>query len=153
MLRRYEVLLLTVSEITQDEARDLENSLEKLIEKAKGSLISFDRWGKYRLAYAVNNNEYGVYFLMRFEIPQEITLLADLESMLSVKFNDIVIRTMITRLEADAPLTYQRPRSLEEGPITREPSLFSEGGRGNHEREQRGPRHHYNRMADGGQEA
>lgn len=114
---RYEILMLTVPEITQDETKQLENRLEKMIEEHKGVVLSFERWGKMLLAYPVKKNEYGVYFLMRFEIEKNATpLLNELATIFAVKLNDIVMRHFITKLDAAASLVYQRPQSLEEAP-------------------------------------
>jgi small subunit ribosomal protein S6 len=114
---RYEILMLSVPEITQDEVKQLENRLEKLVEQYKGSLLSFERWGKYRLAYPVKKNDYGVYFLLRFEIKQDPTaLLNEIKTIFAVKLNDIIMRHLVSRLDADASLAYQRPQSLEDAP-------------------------------------
>lgn len=116
-MSRYEVLMLTVPEITQDESRQLEDKLEKLVESFKGVVVSFERWGKFRLAYPVNKNDYGVYFLFRFEVGENaIALLDELKMMFAVKLNNLVMRHMTTRLDADASLAYQRPPALEETP-------------------------------------
>lgn len=124
MLRQYEALLLTVPEITGDEVKNLETQLDKIVRSSTGSTISFERWGKYRLAYDVNKSEYGVYFLMRFEAPQGTQLINDMKTALKVKLNNVVMRDMISVLDPKQPLTYQRPRSLEEAP-TREAEGFS----------------------------
>lgn len=124
MIQKYEALLLTMPEITSDEAKDLETQLDKAVRAGKGSTISFERWGKYKLSYDVNKNEYGVFFLMRFEVPKGTSLVHDLKTMFKVKLNTIVMRDMISVLDPMQPLTYQRPRSLEEAP-TREESFFN----------------------------
>ena len=81
---RYEVLFLTVPEITKDESQSIQDLFSQSIRKAKGKMLSFDRWGKYRLAYLVRKNEYGVYFLVRFDVEHEErdALLADLKDIL-----------------------------------------------------------------------
>jgi small subunit ribosomal protein S6 len=114
---RYEILMLSVPEITGDEVKQLEDRLEKTIEKFKGAVISFERWGKFRLAYPIKKNDYGVYFLIRFEIetkPSE--LLEELKAIFAVKLNDVVMRHIISKLDVDASLAYQRPQSLEDTP-------------------------------------
>lgn len=115
---RYETLLLAVPEITKDEASSLEKQVDQLIKKAKGSMVSFERWGKYRLAYPVRKNEYGVYFLSRFEVENENSneLLHDLNALFSFKKADLVMRSMMTVLDMNQPLTYIKPESLEDIP-------------------------------------
>lgn len=128
MLRQYEALLLTVPEITGDEVKNLETQLDKVIKSGSGSTISFERWGKYRLAYEINKSDYGVFFLMRFEVPQGTKLVDDMKTFLKVKLNNVVMRDMISVLDPKQPLTYQRPRSLEEAPA-REAEGFSRDNR------------------------
>jgi len=113
---RYELLLLTVPEITEDEARSLETQLDKLIKEAGGTTISFERWGKYRLAYPVRKNDYGIYFLMRFEVDSPQPILDNIRSIMAVKLNGLVMRHMVTALSPKQSLAYQRPPSLEETP-------------------------------------
>ena len=50
---RYEILFLTVPEITGDEVEAVKELFTKSIRTSKGDLLAFDRWGKYRLAYPV----------------------------------------------------------------------------------------------------
>ncbi len=124
MADRYEVLVLTVPELTQDESKQIENEIDKLTNKAKGMVLSFERWGKYRLTYPMRANDYGVYFLVRFESPKESTLLKDLQDLFRVKLHDIVMRHMVTRLDGEQSLEYQRPKSLEESPTSRDMNTF-----------------------------
>ncbi len=127
MMRQYEALLLTVPEITGDEVKHLESQLDKAVKAGSGSTISFERWGKYKLAYEVNKSDYGVFFLTRFEVPQGTKLLEDMKHLFKVKLNNVVMRDMISVLDPKRPLTYQRPRSLEEAPMREEG--FSKDGK------------------------
>jgi ribosomal protein S6 len=122
---RYETLLMAVPEITADETKALETSFERVLSEHKAMLISFERWGKYKLAYPVRGNEYGVYFLTRFEVPREgaTPLLEALRALLMVKFNEIVMRPMTSYLSPHISLSYHRPDSLEEAP-TRDVETF-----------------------------
>ncbi len=126
MMRRYEALLLAVPEITQDEAKNVENEIARLAQKAKGTVISFERWGKYKLAYPVKKNDYGIYFLTRFEMPAEtsIELLNDIKSLFAVKLHEVVMRNTVTRLDETGSLAYQRPKSLEEAPAGNDVGAF-----------------------------
>src|SRR5580693_9235332 len=103
MMQKYEALLLTIPEVTGDEAKDLEMQLDKLIKAGSGSTISFERWGKYKLAYDVNKSEYGVYYLMRFEAPKKTTIIKDMKTALSVKLNNVVMRDMISSVDEKSP--------------------------------------------------
>lgn len=122
MLARYETLLLTVPEITADEAKSLESQVDRIVKDAKGSIISFERWGKYRLAYPVRNNDYGVYFLARFEAPVEVV--EEVKNLCAVKLHDLIMRHMSIHLDPHQSLVYQRPQSLEDAPTSHDVNTF-----------------------------
>lgn len=126
---RYEALLLTVPELTADEAKSVEDQISRLVASHKGSLISFERWGKYRLAYPVKKNDYGLYFLVRFETPESQPLVEEVKILLNVRLHDLIMRSLIARLEAHESLAYQRPTSLEETPAREVGSFFKDNHR------------------------
>ena len=118
-VNRYELLLLTIPEITQDEAEKLHGQISKIIAQAEGTVLSWDRWGKYLLAYPVNDYEYGVYFLMRFDIPKSNSpakVVYEIRHTFRVRFTNVVMRHVFEALDPDGSLDYQRPESLEDKP-------------------------------------
>lgn len=127
-MQRYETLILAVPEITNDESNEIEKAFDKKIRELGGSIVSYDRWGKFQIAYPIRRNDYGVYYLARFEVPQDknLQVLNDLNELIAIRFHDVVMRHMNTQLPADAPLNYKRPLSLEETP--RETDSFMRGG-------------------------
>lgn len=134
---RYEALILTIPEITQDEAKALETHVQGVATKDQATVVSFERWGKYRLAYPIEKNEYGVYFLARVESTQQPdALLKDLQTLFAVKLNDMVMRSMISALNPADSLVYQRPPSLEEAPA-KEVGGYMREGRGDYDRSDR----------------
>ncbi|MBA2306742.1 30S ribosomal protein S6 [Candidatus Dependentiae bacterium] len=118
-MARYEILFLTVPEITADEASTLEKQVDKVIADSEGKVLSYERWGKYRLAYQVRKYDYGIYYLVRFDIddsPKKDALLEELKILFQVRFVDVVMRHTIVALDPQASLDYKRPESLEEVP-------------------------------------
>ncbi len=130
-LKRYEALMLTVPEITEDETKTIRQQIDRLVAEKKGSMISFDRWGKFRLAYPVNNNDYGVYFLARFETEHPEPLMEEVKTLLGVKLHELIMRHMLAKLGSHQSLVYQRPQSLEEAP-SREVGSFMKESKGDH---------------------
>ena len=124
MLKRYEVLMLASPEITQDETAGLEKEFSKVVQQSKGSVISFERWGKYRLCYPVRKKDYGVYFLARIEAPLHTPVVMDIQNFFAIKLFDIVSRHVVTQLDPTGSLVYQRPKSLEESPSSRDVGSF-----------------------------
>jgi small subunit ribosomal protein S6 len=116
--QRYEALILTVPEVTNDEAAELEKSIEKKLQDQKSKLVTYDRWGKFLLAYPVKKNEYGIYFLARFDIPikEKNAVIKELKSLFDLKFNAVVMRYVVCNIANDASTVYKRPQSLDEMP-------------------------------------
>jgi ribosomal protein S6 len=110
--------LLTIPEITNDEAAEIERALEKKLQENSSKLVTYDRWGKFLLAYPVKSNEYGIYFLARFDIPVDKNneVVKELKSLFNLKFNATIMRYLISNIPNDSPAVYKRPQSLDETP-------------------------------------
>lgn len=112
---RYETLLLVSTDVTDDELSMIEKNFDLISSNAKGKVSRFDKWGKYRLAYPVNKSAYGIYILVRFELPKETakTALPEFETLLKIKCNEIVWRHVTVRLAPNAPQTYHKPEPVD----------------------------------------
>lgn len=124
MMHRYEALILASPEITKDEATFIETEIGRLSQAVKGNTISFERWGKFKLAYPVKKNEYGIYFLTRFEVPAGTEVIEDMKTLFKVKLHESVMRHVICALDPNQSLMYQRPKSLEEVPASHDVGAF-----------------------------
>ena len=111
----YETLLLARTEITKDEIANLEQQLDKLISGAKGKLGLFDKWGKYKLSYPVQKNLYGIYLLTRYELPNKdvAEVFKELNMLFKIKYNDLIMRFVTTKLEGTPSTTYKKPESID----------------------------------------
>jgi len=133
IMARYEALLLTSTEITDDELSMIEKSFDSICSNAKGKVSRFDKWGKYKLAYPVKKSNYGVYTLIRFELPKEAATkaLAEIESLLKIKCSEIVWRHVTVRLADNAPQTYHRPEPVDVARSNNMDSILKENKVGN----------------------
>jgi small subunit ribosomal protein S6 len=115
---RYELLMLTLPELTTDESVMLESQVEQIMKENRAELISYERWGKFKLAFPIRNYEYGVYFLARFSCAPESksALLSAVKVFCMVKNTDLIMRHMVHALPTTGSLEYYRPESLEEAP-------------------------------------
>ena|SRR3990167_720584 len=113
----YETLMLSVPEITDDESNKLETQFEKMTSKFKGETVSFEKWGKFKLAYPVRKNDYGIYFLTRFKLPTDTAaeFLKELRSFFRIKFSGLVMREVTCALDS-SKLEYKKPKSLGDLP-------------------------------------
>ncbi|NBP14723.1 30S ribosomal protein S6 [bacterium] len=123
-MNRYEILMLATPAITQDEASNVEKGIQEIVKEVKGSVISFERWGKFRLAYPVKKNDYGIYFLTRFEVPTTQPVLETIKTAFTVKYNEIVMRHVVVKLDTKQSLEYKRPQSVEDAPVARDVDSF-----------------------------
>jgi small subunit ribosomal protein S6 len=115
---RYELLMLTLPELTTDESVMLESQIEQILKENRAELISYERWGKFKLAYPIRNYDYGVYFLVRFSCASvsKASLLSAIKVFCMVKHTDLIMRHMVHILPSTGSLEYYRPESLEEAP-------------------------------------
>ena len=125
---RHETLLLSPTQITADEFSMIENFFEKLMTDVKGKVTVFDKWGKYRLSYPIKKNEYGIYFLVRYEMPEsQATVVSQkIAEFLKIKCNEIVLRYITVKLKLDAPSIYKRPDPVDSGKATDLDSFIKE---------------------------
>lgn len=112
---QYETLILSNTHITKDELSMIEDHFDKTTANVGGRVRSFDKWGKYRLAYPVKRNDYGIYTLVRFEVPKanSTQIFKDLDSFLKIKCNEIVLRSVTVKLDSEVSLDYKRPEPVD----------------------------------------
>lgn len=110
----YETLMLVRTEITGDELSALERSIDKLVSGQKGRMTLFDKWGKYKLAYPVQKNVYGIYLLARYEAPRENlkALFKDIDTLFRIKYNEVVMRHVTMHLEGEVSSVYKHPEPI-----------------------------------------
>jgi small subunit ribosomal protein S6 len=96
-VKEYELTVL----IHPDLEADLETPLAKvrdIVTKAGGNIISEDNWGKKKLQYQINREDFAVYVYFEVELP------ADAPLKISNTFNitDEVIRYLLVKADAKA---------------------------------------------------
>lgn len=96
-MKEYELTVL----IHPDLEADLETPLTKvreIITNAGGKIVREDNWGKKKLAYAINREEFAVYVYMDVELP------ADAPLKISNTFNitEEVLRYLLVKVDAKA---------------------------------------------------
>ncbi len=105
-MKHYETLMLLPVTATPSDLASIEKQFKTLIKAADGSLSTFDKWGRYRLAYPIRKQEYGFYVLARYEVAEVQTFFQKLETFLKVKCVDTVMRYVHVNL---TPVQYAEP--------------------------------------------
>ncbi len=60
----YELVVVTVPDLSETEREGLIDSIRKAAEKSDGSIMQTDVWGKRQLAYPIKRYHEGVYVLL-----------------------------------------------------------------------------------------
>lgn len=92
-MQKYELTLIFKSNLKEEERGKIIEKLEKIIKKGKGKVEKIDCWGKRALAYEIQKQKDGVYYLLSFEI--DSGALPGLEKDLKAEEN--VIRYLIVK--------------------------------------------------------
>lgn len=93
----YELGVIMDPEIAPEAETAALERLEKIITKAKGSVVEKDTWGRRQLAYPINKKNYGVYHFWKFESSGDIMVDLNFE----LRTNDAVMRSLILNLDRE----------------------------------------------------
>ena len=94
MNRKYEMIFILNPNLGEEGLASTVEKVKKITEDA-GTLDSFEEWGNRRLAYEIDDQKDGFYYLMRFT--SEVDFPAELERVL--KITDGVMRFLVIRLD------------------------------------------------------
>jgi small subunit ribosomal protein S6 len=109
-LRDYEVLYIVRADLDDEKVQDAVKRVNRLIERAGGTVETTNLWGKRKLAYEVKHQKEGSYVLQDFQL--EPNRIPELES--SLKITEEVLRHLIVRKpEKAAPVTAVAPPPAE----------------------------------------
>ena len=89
-MAKYEAMLVTSSNLDEEASSALIAKFKTLIE-ANGTIDSVDEWGKRRLAYPINDENEGVYTVIKFTADPSFP--AELDRV--YKITEGVLRTII----------------------------------------------------------
>lgn len=96
-MKEYELTVL----IHPDLEADLDNALAKvrdLVTTNGGKIVREDNWGKKKLAYAINREEFAIYVYMDVELPADAPL--KISSVLNI--TEEVIRYLLVKVDPKA---------------------------------------------------
>ena len=95
-MAKYETMLVTSSNLDEEASSALIAKFKTLIE-ANGTIDSVDEWGKRRLAYPINDENEGVYTVIKFTADPSFP--AELDRV--YKLTEGVLRTIILAEEEE----------------------------------------------------
>ncbi len=106
MSKKYELTVLLHPDLEANQ----ENALAKvkgIVEKAGGKIIKEDNWGKKRLAYTIDKQDFAIYVFMEVELPPQ----APLEISNALNITDEVLRYLLV---AEDPKQVKAAQEKEE---------------------------------------
>ena len=95
-MRYYETIYIVDPNLEHTKLEKTMTEIGQELEKTKAKIINHRDWGKKRLAYQVDNQKYGSFILLQFEI-EELSKINDFDSWL--KLNSLVLRHMTVSLD------------------------------------------------------
>ncbi|MEE8448807.1 MAG: 30S ribosomal protein S6 [Thermodesulfobacteriota bacterium] len=91
----YETILILRADLSDERIKENVQQFRDLIEKANGTILNYEDWGKKKLAYVVKKQGRGSYHLYQFSAAA--TILAEMDSTLKLK--EDVLRFMTIRIK------------------------------------------------------
>ena len=95
-MRYYETIYIVDPNLENTKLERTMTEVGQELEKTKAKIINQREWGKKRLSYQVDNQKYGSFILLQFEI-EDFSKMNDFDSWL--KLNNLVLRHMIVSLD------------------------------------------------------
>ena len=97
-MRRYEVVIVLVPTLTEDEVEQSTETFKKVAEEKGAQIANLDHWGKRQLAYPIKKHTEGIYIILTLEEPAAEAV-AELER--RFKVSESVIRFLTVRVDLD----------------------------------------------------
>ena len=102
----YESVVITRPELTESQVENLTNELISIITTKNGKVHSTENWGLRSLAYKINKNKKGHYFLINidcdpsaiFEYERQMRINEDIIRFLTIKIDNISDKPSILSL-------------------------------------------------------
>lgn len=112
-MRRYETIVILMSELADDQRESMQNRWEDIIAQFKGELIKVEDWGQKRLAYDIKKESRGHYLLFDYAM-EDIGLIKELERVLRLDDNVLKYMTVKASEKVDIEAIRKQERSKRE---------------------------------------
>jgi len=96
-MTKYEIMFIVKATMEEDKIKAVSDELQKLINKKPSKVIEFKEMGRKKLAYPINKEVSGYYYVMTVEADNETIKEFDRK----VLINENVIRHLIIKVEGE----------------------------------------------------
>ncbi|HOK18141.1 MAG TPA: 30S ribosomal protein S6 [Caldisericia bacterium] len=94
-MRKYEMMMIFKPNLSDEDLKTEEERIKNLILDSGGEFINSNLWGKRKLAYQIEKQNEGIYYLFYFRMPQN--KLTEFKKTLKLNMN--ILRFMILKME------------------------------------------------------
>jgi small subunit ribosomal protein S6 len=95
-VNEYEILLMLDPDLAEERQTEIVSRANELVDKANGTWLSHDVWGRRRLAYEIKKQAEGIYAVV--SLTAEPATVKELDRQLGL--NESVLRTKVMRPDA-----------------------------------------------------
>jgi small subunit ribosomal protein S6 len=92
LMRNYELAYIAHSDLDESTLTNLEERVAGWIDAAGGKINNVNRWGKRRLAYEIQKQMDGYYFILDIEMPADACIAVERD----LRLSEQILRFMIT---------------------------------------------------------
>ncbi len=118
-MRQFETMVLLSPDLTNEVVEEQITFFENHINEGGGEVLNIDRWGKKRLAYPINRQRHGIYYVITYkaepatvhEIERQIRLKEDTWRYMTVRRDPGTLRKMEKDAKRAAARAEQDPRT------------------------------------------
>ena len=108
IIHEYETIFVSKAELSDDIQNELLEKVTNLITDNGGEVLVQEKWGKRKMAYAINKKRYANYVLLDYVGSNELTF--KLER--SMRLDDRFIRFLTVRIGEDVEVESAREAAL-----------------------------------------
>lgn len=107
-MKEYELVVLYHPDLEVDMTKPLEK-VANIISKAGGKIISEDDWGRRKLAYKINKEDFAIYRVYDLELPaQGVKMVND-----TLNISSEVLRFLLTAVDPKVKALIEEEKKLE----------------------------------------
>ena len=96
-MNKYEIMFIVKSTMESADVKKCAETFKKLVEDLKGKVVEYKELGSKKLAYPINKELNGYYFVMQVEADKDIINEFDRK----IRLDENVLRHLISRLDEE----------------------------------------------------
>ena len=109
-MNKYELAVVLNAKIEDEERAAALEKVKNYITRFGGTITNIDEWGKKRLAYSINREDFAVYVYFEVKLPAEAPL--KISNVLNI--TDEVLRYLLVKADEKARLALAEQRQRDE---------------------------------------